>query len=40
MGLGLVYQGLCFAQLTGFQGGGRFHSLTEVRAFSAQSARV
>ena len=40
MGLGLVYQGLCFAQLTGFQGGGCFQSLTEVRAFSAQSARV
>ena len=40
IGLGLVYQALYFAQLIVFQGGGRFQSLTEARAFPAQSARL
>ena len=40
IGLGLVYQVLYFAQLIVFQGGGRFQSLTEARAFPAQSARL
>ena len=36
----LVYQALYFAQLIVFQGGGRFQSLTDVRAFPTQSARL
>ena len=40
IGLGLVYQALYFAQLIVFQGGGRFQSFTEVRAFPAQSIRL
>ena len=36
----LIYQALYFAQLIVFQGGGRLQSLTYVRAFPAQSARV
>ena len=36
----LVYQALYYAQLIVFQGGGRFQSLTVVRAFPAQSARL
>ena len=36
----LIYQSLYFAQLIVFQGGGRFQSLTDVRAFPAQSARL
>jgi len=36
----LIYQVLYFAQLIVFQGGGRFQSLTDVRAFPAQSARL
>ena len=36
----LMYQILYFAQLIIFQGGGRFQSLTVVRAFPAQSARL
>jgi len=36
----LIYQALCFAQLSVFQGGGRFQSLTFVRALKAQSARL
>ena len=36
----LFYQALCYVQLIVFQGGGRFRSLTDVRAFSAQSARI
>ena len=35
----LIYQALYFAQLIVFQGGGRFQSLTDVRAFPTQSAR-
>ena len=36
----LIYQALYFAQLIVFQGGGRFQSLTDVRGFPAQSARL
>ena len=36
----LIYQALYFAQPIVFQGGGRFQNLTEVRAFTAQSARL
>ena len=36
----LVYQALYYAQLIVFQGRGRFQSLTVVRAFPAQSARL
>ena len=36
----LMYQILYFAQPIIFQGGGRFQSLTVVRAFPAQSARL
>ena len=36
----LIYQVLYYAQLIVFQGGGRFQSLTDVRAFPAQSARL
>ena len=36
----LIYQALYYVQLIVFQGGGRFQSLTEVRAFPAQSARL
>jgi len=36
----LIYQALYFAHLIVFQGGGRFQSLTDVRAFPAQSARL
>lgn len=36
----LFYQALNFAQLIVFQGGGPFQSLTGVRVFPAQSARL
>ena len=36
----LIYQALYFAQPIVFQCGGRFQNLTEVRAFTAQSARL
>ena len=36
----MIYQALYYAQLIVYQGGGRFQSLTEVRAFPAQSARL
>ena len=36
----LFYQVLNFAQLIVFQGGGPFQSLTGVRVFPAQSARL
>ena len=36
----LFYQALYFAQLIVFQGGGSFQSLTGVRVFPAQSARL
>lgn len=35
----LIYQILCFAHLIMFQGGARFQSLTDIRAFLAQSSR-
>ena len=35
----LIYQALYFAQLIVFQGGGRFQSFTDVRAFNAQGVR-
>ena len=36
----LIDQALYYVQLIVFQCGGRFQSLTDVRAFPAQSARV
>ena len=36
----LIYQALYYVQLIVFQCGGRFQSLTDVRAFPAQSSRV
>ena len=36
----LSYQALYYVQLIVIQGGGRIQSLTDVRAFPAQSARV
>ena len=36
----LIYQALYYVQLIVFQGDGRFQSLTSVRAFLAQSAKV
>ena len=36
----LIYKALYYVQLIVFQCGGRFQSLTNVRAFPAQSARV
>ena len=36
----LISQALYYAQLIVFQGGGRFKSLTDVRAFPVQSAKL
>ena len=36
----LIYQALYYVQLIVFQGGGRCQSLTDVRAFPTQSARL
>ena len=36
----LIHQALHYSQRLVFQGGGRFQSLTDVRAFPTQSARL